>query len=1417
MAVEEGFIQYTVDVKNADRVRREFDELADAAVRTGKGFEQLDKHLAENEKRHGRVVARLRESVKALREYAEVSRKAESANAASTIDERKAAYEQERRQVSLLADELERMSKRRKLDQELSGNLKAANKATDVNENQKIANELGREAAARDRLTKAIEEQARAKKRLDEVGDPRKGSIDAARYQEANDALKQYTSATNEVTAAQRNMSAATQELDRGIISQRYALYDVSNTLMVVGGALSGVGIYATVVGAQFQSAFANVERTLDPAEFAAGELAGAVDSIRNSLVQLTGQMPLTFAELSEIATIGNQMGIAQEDLIDFTGTIARFASVSGMSIDEVTKAFGGFMAQTGLAPKYLENLGSSLAYVSIKSNATEAEILSVSREIAALSTGAGLSADQIVGLAGTLAALRVPAERSRGSLETYFGTLRRAVATGGQDLQNFATIVGVTANELESMVRAGRGAEVLEGFLLGLNDLDSVSVTQALDSLNLSQLRVSNTFTRMSQNVDTFRDHMSYAQSSFIQGAELNRQYEITLETVNAQWQIFINGINGLVDAISGGAMPTLASFMQAINGVLFWLIELLQRHKWAAYVLAFGAALVTVTGLMLVFRAMVLRGNAALLAYRVAAAQAGAAGFAASTGLRALISGLLGVEAGARRGAAGLVLFRQALVRTGVGALIVGAGFLADKLFGISSSANDATLSMAQYNDITAQAQRVSQGAGDGAGNLADKLGGGGGGSPSVAKAAEEAAQKIRLLTDYAQDLSGVLSRSFSIRFDSGAAMDQVITKWNKLREEAEKYQQEINKLTADRSLRAYWLSIAEMYDDQLRASQLRAEIADIDADLAKAQAGASRELEGNTQAAVDNRATMRDLLQGYQDYIEALAASGASQQFIQAEVRRLNGEFMSQATALGYNATELGAYSTAFKDMTTIVANVPREVTIDFNGDPALQALAEFRAKLEEEARQAGAAAGSGAGDAFGGGFDDSMGGFDFDDAFDPMMDSAEKAESFWDEFWWNVGHVAIRGIAAIVEPLWGANEAIKAFFSGQDVAEAWERGIAEAGVQVRDQFGAIGFMGAEAVGAEFKRGLKPGEWISNGVTYAWDPIAREMSRVGAMSAEEYNASLGAGVIPGPIIVDGINWAKDPITGEIYKVGVESAASWNSALLERLDPTIIQQKIAEGKPLSNQEAKTLAESMGLEYNSVLNSNADPIGQILNKIQSGKDLTANEAKSLAGANAADYNSRLGATLNIGGTVNGQFNSITSTSARNAGDRAGSGFWDGVSSWLNSIGNWISSIFNPSPSIGSRSGGRSGGGYGFSGGGYTGSGHWLQPAGVVHAKEYVIPHWGVDQRTKLPKLDYVQSLQRSKPAPRGMGGGFSGGGYTGTGGGGTIELGEYTIGRLGRQVTVGLMVDRQELASAASGGDARLARRGSN
>ena len=280
-----------------------------------------------------------------------------------------------------------------------------------------------------------------------------------------------------EAARAESELGRQVESNSGNIIAQRYALYDLSSTYAVVGAALAGVGIYATVVGAQFESAFTNVERTLDPSQGA----AYGISQIRQELIGLSGQIPLTFQELSQIATIGNQMGIAAEDLTGFTSTVARFASVSGMSIDSVTQAFGGIAAQTGLASEYFENLGSSIALVGRESNATEAQLVSVIREVAAGGAAAGLAVDEIVGLAGALASLQVPPERARGAIDMYFGRINKAVAEGGPQLETWAGLLGKTTQEVENMVRAGDGAELLQGFLGAIQGLDAVDMARFL------------------------------------------------------------------------------------------------------------------------------------------------------------------------------------------------------------------------------------------------------------------------------------------------------------------------------------------------------------------------------------------------------------------------------------------------------------------------------------------------------------------------------------------------------------------------------------------------------------------------------------------------------------------------------------------------------------------------------------------------------------------------------------------------------------------------------------------------------------------------------------------------------------------------------------------------------------------------
>lgn len=1369
MSVEQGFIEYIFEVRGANAVRKEFDTIADAAQAGEVGFEQLEKVIAAVEGRAPRLAASLR---KVRSEMEAQARAAKQLAAAETVR---------------------------------PGMLKAAGDAGNAQadrDRRRRIEEIGKERYAREQLERAIERERSARDAIRNIGNP---GNDVAKIQQLEKAHGQLAVAIRSGERAQRDLARETEANNRGIVSQRYALYDIANMYGLVGTAMAGAAIYAGVVGAQFQTAFTNVERTLDPMN----TTAESVDRMRQSLIQLQGQAPLTFAELSQIATIGNQMGIAEDSLIDFTGTIARFASVSGVSIEETAKAFGGFMEQTGLAPEYLENLGSSLALVSLKSNATEAEILATSKQIAALSANAGMSADQIVGLASTFAALRIQPEAARGALGMYFGTLRKAVANGGSDLQNFATVVGVTTDELDRMVRAGEGASVLEGFLTNLNATDAVGVTQALDALGLSQLRVDNAFVSLSNRLGTFTSQMSLAKTGFIEGAELNRQYAMTVDDLSSQWTILVNGLNSLIATMSGGAVEGLAGLLTMVNRVIYAFQEWLEGNPWARYMIAFGVAIVGVVGVMALFQMVVFRANAALLAFRLASLEAGRAGLSAGVGIRGLASGLIGVGQAGTVAARGLSIFKRALVSTGIGALVVGAGFLAEKLIGTANGADDASLSLGEYNKIAKSAKSASGGAADSASNLADQLGGGGGGGGGgVAKAAEEAAKKVRLLTDYASDLSGVFSRSFSLRFDSGAAMDSVTSKWIKLREESEKYRREVAQLTADKSLRQYWLGVAEAYDDQLRAGQLRAELADIDAKLAEAQAGASTELRGNSQAAINNRDTMRGLTGEYRKYIETLAASGASQQFIQSEIKRLNSEFVNQATALGYNRTEIQEYSLAFQDMANVVAGVPRDVTIDFIGDPALQALAEFNAKLDEQARVGGAAAGVGAGESFGDGLNTGLGNLDI-----PMPELEEDPEVSGEE----AGNSWVFGLAKKIKEWdtrfadgirsmfksWGegAVDAFTGAFSDSDGISSLLKAIPVAGAWLGSWYdaGRNGSKetkkGAEAEATESKVDLFT-KWFGEEWSSGWE----EGGKAGAKSLNkgvEENADPDGSIVRK--LGGGGGGGKGGMSAmsAMGNLGRDGALEFNKNTGTTADPQgILSTKINGAKtPLSTLLGTIAAFGAGM-YNTSLGGSANASGVLGSNAEDARGPIGTGLGSVGYGGGASYNSRLGSAANTGGVISdnigaGQWRSETAASS--LGGAIANSLGGGISWVLDSL---FGKSGTPRDVLKKLTG--------FSGGGYTGAGGVNEPKGIVHGGEYVIPKRYVNQRTGIPDMSYVQSIQHSRSAPKtsyATGGHVTGGGMSA----GPIDLSVRSVQMLSRALKTELSIDGRLIGDAAN------------
>ena len=256
--------------------------------------------------------------------------------------------------------------------------------------------------------------------------------------------------------------------------------------------------------------------------------------------------------------------------------------------------------------------------------------------------------------------------------------------------------------------------------------------------------------------------------------------------------------------------------------------------------------------------------------------------------------------------------------------------------------------------------------------AGDAAKKAG------KDAAKGANEAKDEIYTLIDYARDLESVWKRAFDIRFSGQQSYDKIADSWFKiadafedaeervrdLRLELRSLNADVNSLQADVSQQEYFLRIALEYGDTRRAEQIQARLGELNAELAKkndevtkttkelgnAQQDASRDLEGNSEAARTNRGDILGLVQAYQDHIGKLAESGMGTADLQRVTEELRRQFVEQGVQLGYSRADLEKYARAFDDVTYAIKNVPRNITVTAtaNMNPAELAMREWLAR-------------------------------------------------------------------------------------------------------------------------------------------------------------------------------------------------------------------------------------------------------------------------------------------------------------------------------------------------------------------------------------------------------------------------------------------------------------------------------------
>ena len=413
---------------------------------------------------------------------------------------------------------------------------------------------------------------------------------------------------------AQKEVQKQTQSLMNTWVTSRYALYDVGNFYANFSQQLFQLTrqIFNTTDSyRRFESAFTSVERAMQLPRDAA-------DDLRQQFILLSETIPVSFEEISKIATLGAQMGITARGIVGFTETVAQFAAVTGISAETVAQQFGRIAELADVDSSQFVNLGSAVTYAGVNAVATESEILTLSQSIAAVSNQVGITAPEIIGLGTALASVGIPAEQARGVFTRVFADIDRAASTGGESLQNLAEITGMSAEQIQaSWGTEGAANQVFMALLDGLNASDNL--TASFDKLNIVETREINTLTRLAKNMNVVNQALNDSSLAYDDASFLGESFGKTVDNLDSKILLFKNNLDSLLSTFSQGFVPTMEFVLDVGSGFLKFL-KSLDNSFLLKGVLPASAILIALGGVLAGTGAIVAKLTAQVYAFRVA-----------------------------------------------------------------------------------------------------------------------------------------------------------------------------------------------------------------------------------------------------------------------------------------------------------------------------------------------------------------------------------------------------------------------------------------------------------------------------------------------------------------------------------------------------------------------------------------------------------------------------------------------------------------------------------------------------------------------------------------------------------------------------------------------------------------------------
>ena len=361
-------------------------------------------------------------------------------------------------------------------------------------------------------------EQLKAKKQ--EAEQNRNAASAVAEYRKLQSAIAQTKTQIQELEASEKqveqvSLAQATNQFQTLGNAAKRVSSNIGTAFATLGSTVSPMiqmaGRYAIESANDTDSAYRNMRKTVQGTE-------EEFEALRQSAIRVSNTSVVSADTILNIEAMGGQLGIAVDELETFASVVSSLDIATDMDADTIAESLGQMANVLKMSNDDLTRFGDSLVRLGNNMPAQESAIMDISSRISSMGSIVGMSTPDILAWSTAIASTGQNSEAAGTAISNTMGDIESACANGGEQLELFAQIAGMSADEFKTQWDNGGVTTVLKNFITGLNGMEDggESATAALENLGITGVRQVQSIEGLMNTVDTLDDALQMSNDAW-------------------------------------------------------------------------------------------------------------------------------------------------------------------------------------------------------------------------------------------------------------------------------------------------------------------------------------------------------------------------------------------------------------------------------------------------------------------------------------------------------------------------------------------------------------------------------------------------------------------------------------------------------------------------------------------------------------------------------------------------------------------------------------------------------------------------------------------------------------------------------------------------------------------------------------